>query len=247
MVYNPTKDLEVSSNEEDTTLKVSIGVSTELKMNPDRNIGCNTSLFGIVDLKPKQFVTTNEFPPEVKQILKIIPRPTTQIGCVPLSIQKNNQTQADDSVCSMCAHEEHSIIQRQNYIKADAVKNISGNYFQPTNSREDRHRIPHPGTTRHNSWLKRFQPDIKLKSPGEFQKQRNSPQFTKPEIRITSQPQPTTNNVRKPEALTVDNEAYNAICSRKRTQPTLVTSQRKIFLPPPPPSNGAREYRTTKF
>ena len=37
-------------------------------------------------------------------------------------------------------------------------------------------------------------------------------------------PQTTPSKVRKPSALTVDHETYTAICSRKRTQPTLVTS-----------------------
>ena len=66
-----------------------------------------------------------------------------------------------------------------------------------------------------------------------------------PEL-ITSTPQPTSSRVKKPTALTIDNEVYTAICSRKRTQPTLVTSPKRIFLPPPP-SNGAWSYRTSKF
>ena len=63
----------VSSDEEDTTLKVSTGVSAELKINPDRNTGCNTSPLGIIDLKPKQFVTTHEFPQKPNRSLKSNP------------------------------------------------------------------------------------------------------------------------------------------------------------------------------
>ena len=99
----------MSSDKEDTTLIVSIGVSTKQKINPDRDIGCSTSPLGILDLKPKQFITTHELPPEAKQILKIKPKPTTQIGYIPLSIQKNNHSQTDNSVYSMCTHEEHLI------------------------------------------------------------------------------------------------------------------------------------------
>ena len=138
------------------------------------------------------------------------------------------------------------IIQRQNYIIADAIKNASNNYIQPTNSREDRHRMPLPGTTKHKEWIKKFQPELQPKSPGEFQRYKNSPKFIRSEIKISSTPKPTSSKVKKHSALTVDHENYTAICSRKRTQPTLVTSPRRILLPPPT-ANGAWEYRTPKF
>ena len=178
--------------------------------------------------------------------MKVNPKPSPQIGCVPITVNKNSHTQTEDSTCDLCTNEEHLIIQRQNYIIADAIKNTSGKFVQPTNSREDRHKMPLPGTTKHKEWIKKFQPELKPRSPKEFQRYKSSPKFIKPEIKISSSPQTSSNKVRKPSALTLDHETYTAICSRKRTQPTLVTSPRRIILPPPP-ANGAWKYRTTKF
>ena len=240
------KDMELSSDEEDTTVKISIGTTADVQIKPDKTKGCNTSPLGILDLEQAQFVTTHKLPNEAKQIMKVKPKPSSQIGCVPITVSRNSHTQTEDSTCELCTHEEHLIIQRQNYIIADAIKNTSGKYVQPTNSREDRHRIPLPGTTKHKEWTKKFQPELKLRSPKEIQRYKSSLKFIRPKIKISSTPQTTPSKVRKPLALTVDHETYTDICSRKRTQPTLVTSARRIIRPPPP-ANGASEYRTTKF
>ena len=240
------QDMELSSDDEDSPLKVSIGMTTGIQTHPDKTTGCNTSPLGILDLEPTQYVTTHKFPEDVKKTLIIKSKPTTQIGCVPISINTNSQTQTEEVKCDLCTHEEHLIIKRQNYIIADAIKNISGKYTQPINSREDRHKMPLPGSTKHKEWLKKFQPDLKPRSPREFQRPKNSPKFVNPEIKISSTPQTTASKVRKPSALTIDHDTYLAICSRKKTNPTLVSSPRRIILPPPP-ANGAWEYRTTKF
>ena len=240
------QDMELSSDDEDPPLKVSIGTTTDIQKQPEKTTGCNTSPLGILDLEPTQYVTTHKFPEDAKKMLKIKFKPTSQIGCVPVSINTNSQTQTEDIKCDLCTHEEHLIINRQNYIIADAIKNTSGKYTEPTNSREDRHKMPLPGSIKHKEWLKKFQPDLKPKSPREFTRSKNPPKFVNPEIKISSTPQTTVRKVRKPPALTIDHDTYLAICSRKKTQPTLVSSPKRIILPPPP-ANGAWEYRTTKF
>ena len=105
------KDLELSSDEDEPPIKVSIGTLTEVTAQPDKNKSSNTSPLGILDLEPPKFVTTHHLPTEAKTIFKIKSRPTTHIGCVPIIVNKNSETQTDTNHCSACSHEEHLLIQ----------------------------------------------------------------------------------------------------------------------------------------
>ena len=215
----------------------------------------------IVDLDVPTYITTHAIPTQAKATLKILPKPSTQVGCIPTVICKSKEVQTDEAnkpktvsmqnqtdpvPCKECLYEEHQIIRRQNYIIQDAIINTQKGYEAPYTSREDRCEMPIPGTTKHKNWLKKLTPQLKPRSPKEFTRYKQSPQFTRPELQISSQPQPTISKIRKPKALTIDNEVYTAICSRKRTQPVLVTSPKRLFLPPPPP-NGGWTYTTTKY
>ena len=120
------QDMELSSDDEDSPLKVSIGTTTDIQTHPDKTTGSNTSPIGILDLEPTQYVTTHKFPEDVKKTLTIKSKPTTQIGCVSISLNTNSQTQTEEVKCDLCTYEEHLIIKRQNYIIADAIKNTSG-------------------------------------------------------------------------------------------------------------------------
>ena len=254
-------DLALSDDEETTPVKISIGTSTDLSKNPSANTEMNTSPLAIVDLEQPTYITTHGLPNEAKTDFKIIPKPSTQIGCVPSVLCKTkeiqtdptnhpnkttSQIQTDNPPCKQCYYEEHQILKRQSYIIQDAILNTQAGYTPPTTSREDRSRMPLPGTTKHEKWVHKLAPQLKPRSPQDFPRYKSPAQFTKPELLITSTPQPTSSRVKKPTALTIDNEVYTAICSRKRTQPTLVTSPKHIFSPPPP-SNGAWSYRTSKF
>ena len=178
------QDMELSSDEEDPTVRISIGTTTDNQIKPDKTIGCNTSPLGILDLEPAQFVTTHNLPKEAKQIMKVKPKPSSQIGCVPTTVNKNSHTQTENSTCDLCTHEEHLIIQRQNYIIADAIKNTSGKFVQPTNLREDRHKMPVLGTTKHKEWIMKFQPELKPRSPKEFQRYKSSPKSSNQELKL---------------------------------------------------------------
>ena len=125
------QDMELSSDEEDPTVKISIGTTTDVQIKPDKTTGCNIS--PILGLEPAEVVTTHNLPKEAKQIMKVKLKPSSQIGCVPITVNKNSHTQTEDSTCELCTHEEHLIIQRQNYITTDAIKNTSGKFVQPTN------------------------------------------------------------------------------------------------------------------
>ena len=93
----------------------------------------------------------------------------------------------------------------------------------------------------------RLRPSLIPRTPKEFPKAATPRTHTKSEIKITSKQAETTHSkVRKPSTLTIDNPTYEAICSRKPTRPTLVTSPRKLVLPPPP-QDGSWSYTTTRF
>ena len=252
-------DLALSDEEEPVNPRVSIGTSTDISKNPDTSKEVNTSPLAILDMGSPKFLNTHSLPDEAKVELKIIPKPTTQIGRVPSTLIKNQGSQTDTPTkcthatsqtesepCKECLYQEHLILQRQSYIIRDAELNTDSHYQPPITSREDRSTMPIPGSTRHTKWLHRFHPFLKPVSPGQYQKPKSPPQFTKPELKITSEHQTRISTVRKPSALTIDHDTYLAICSRKQTRPTLVISPRTLNLPPPP-ANNAWTYRTTKF
>ena len=227
--------------------KITMGVNTDKTFPKEATKCTNTSPLGIFNLT-SQLVSTHELPEESKGILKIIKKPSTQIGCIPMTIHKNRECQTDDNTCHKCTNSEHLIIQRQQYIINDAVRNCQEGYSEPVTSREDRHKMPLPSTTIYNKWCAKLKPSLIPRSPREFPKPPTPPRFTNPELKITSSTDGATSSsrIRKPTSLTIDNSTYEAICSRKKTRPTLVTSPRKIILPPPP-QDGKWSYRTTKF
>ena len=242
------EDLTLSDDEQPTT-KVSIATTTDKQVNPDTDSAVNTSPLCLLNMGPyhKELLTTHGLSDEARTYLKINPKPTSQIGCVPLTLHKNGGTQTEDITCRKCTYQEHLILERQAYIIKDAEISTLPEHEEPITSREDRHKMPLPNTSAYKKWKSRLQGETKPKSPKEFPRHKNSPAFTKAEIKVTSKPQQNLNpHLKKPSALTIDNTAYEAICSRVPTRPTLVTSPRKIILPPPPP-NGAWSYRTTKF
>ena len=252
-------DLALSDEDEPTNSRVSIGTLTDVTRNPDESKEVNTSPLAILDTQPPRFLNTHSLPTEAKVELKILKKPTTQIGCVFTTLVKNTSSQTDSPTkcahstsqtepvpCKSCLYQEHLILQRQSYIIRDTERNTDPNYEPPNTSREDRSAMPIPGSTKHTKWLHRFNPYMKPASPGQYQKAKSPPQFIKPELKITSEKPISTSKVRKPATLTIDHETYLAICSRKQTRPTLVTSPRKLNLPPPP-ANNAWSYRTTKF
>ena len=229
--------------------KVNRGTSTNVQKNPETSTLTNTSPLGLMDLGPniRQLITTHNLPDEAKTIFKVGKKPSTQIGCIPLIGCKTHSTQTEDNHCQNCTHQDHLIHRRQSYIRQDAINNLKTGYSEPYTSREERHRMAIPNANPRQQWAKKLQKDLTPKSPKDFSKIRPPPKFTHPEIRISSDlNRPSSSGVRRPSSLTIDNETYEAICSRKKTRPQLVTSPRRIFLPPPP-RDGSWTYRTTKF
>ena len=150
---------------------------------------------------------------------------------------KTRESQIVSSQCKDCTYEEHLILQCQSYIIKDAIRNTDPNYSEPSTSREDRYRIMLPSESAHKKWIAKFRREIIPQSPTDFKKTRRTPTFTRPEIKISSpQAQVPNPKLKRPSGLTVDNGTYDAICNRKATRPTLVTSPRVIKLPPPRPS-----------
>ena len=244
------KDLEVSPSESGTPKLATTATNTDVHHNPAVSTEVNTSPLCILDMETNHqtLLTTHDTSGYAKEFLKLAPKTTTQIGCVPLIRMRDEDTQTDKSNrnCQDCDNEEHLILQRQAYIRADAYRNIRDNFHEPITSREDRARMSIPNKTSYNKWLMKLQRETKPKSPGDFQKVKSPILFNNPEIKITSKEQNMGNpNIRKPKALTVDHEVYTAICSRKPTRPMLATSPRKILLPPPREEKWS--YTTTKF
>ena len=138
---------------------------------------------------------------------------------------KTRESQTDSSQCKDCTYEEHLILQCQSYIIKDAIRNTDANYSEPSTSREDRHRMSPPNESAHKKWVAKLRRETIPQSPIDFKKARRTPTFTRPEIKISSsQAQVPNPKLKRPSALTVDNETYEAICSRKAT--TLVASPR---------------------
>ena len=195
--------LEVSSSEEDTPKLTSIVVNTDSHINPATDIDVNTSPLCILNMeKPNEVaITTHNAPTEMKCFLKIAPKPTTQVGCIPLISMRNIDAQTDSptSACFECRNEEHLILQRQAYIKMDAVKQLCGKYEQPITSTEDRQRMNFPNRTSYLKWVDKFQQETKPKNPVEFQKAKQPVRFNSPEITITSKEvTPINPKLRKP-------------------------------------------------
>ena len=239
---------DLALRDDDSPQLISRSTLTDQTQHPDTHRSCNTSPIGILDMKNTNptFLTTHEAPQDIKEFLKISKKPTSQIGCIPLVAMKDRESQTENSKCKDCSHEEHLILQRQSYIIKDAIKNNEPNYSEPSTSREDRHKMSLPNKSAYMKWVAKFRRETIPQSPTQFKKARMTPTFTKPEIKISSTQAPVPNpKLRKPSALTVDNKTYEAICSRKATRPTLVTSPRAIKLPPPRQDGWV--YRTTKF
>ena len=245
------QDLALSDDEDVTThitKKISIGTITDKTKNPDTDVSTNPSPLALLNLGGgnAQLATTHDTTDNAKPFFTIATKPTTQVGCIPLTRMKSGSTQTDEHSCNSCTREDHLISLRQNYIREDAVRSLNIGYNNPITSREDRSRMPLSGSTNHQKWKAKLNSELKPKSPSDFVKIKPPNTFTNPELKVTSAPRSDNSHVRKPTSLTIDNETYEAICSRKRTRPMLVTSPRKLFLPAPPPS-GAWSYSTTKF
>ena len=92
----------------------------------------NTSPLCIVDMgqPSKLLMNTHNAQKDIKECLKVKPKVTTQIDCVPLIRQKDDETQTDcpKDDCLSCKNEEHLILQRQVYIHLDTVKKLSGKF-----------------------------------------------------------------------------------------------------------------------
>ena len=227
---------DLALSDDDSPQLISRSTLTDQTQHPDSSRSCNTSPIDILDMKNgnKTFLTTHEAPQDIKEFLKISKKPTSQIGCIPLVAMKNRESQTENSKCKDCSYEEHLILQWQAYIIKDAIRNTDPNYSEPSTSREDRHKMPLPNKSAHMKWIAKFRRETIPQSPTDFKKARITPTFTRPEIKISSSQAPVPNpKLKRPSALTVDNETYEAICSRKATRPTLVTSPRVIKLPPP--------------
>ena len=105
--------------------------------------------------------------------------------------------------------------------------------------------IPHKSA--YKKWIAKFQSETKPRSLNTFTKATSPIIFTRPEITTSSKTMvPTKSNVRKPAALTVDNDVYEANCSRRPTHPTLATSPKRIILPHHRMINGATEPPSSK-
>ena len=120
----------------------------------------NASPLCIADMdQPTQiYLNSHNAPSNIKEFLTIKPKPTTQVGCIPLVRQKEGSTQTDKPTedCHSCKNEEHLIMQRQAYIHIDAVHNLSGDYDNPITSREDRHKMALPNRTAYKKWMLKF-------------------------------------------------------------------------------------------
>ena len=248
-----TKDLALSDDESQPAPlvppKICIGVNTDKSFPTEENKSVNTSPLGIYNLTPtvSALLSTHNLPEEAKTTLKVSKKATTQIGCVPVTFLKNKSAQTDNQKCQSCDYNEHLIVERQQYMIDDAVRNTQLNHVEPVTSREDRQNMPLPCTARYWKWFSRLRPSLIPRTPKEFPKAATPRTHTKSEIKITSKQAETTHSkVRKPSTLTIDNSTYEAICSRKPTRPTLVTSPRKLVLPPPP-QDGSWSYTTTRF
>ena len=89
-----------------------------------------------------------------------------------------------------------------------------------------------PNKSAYDKWIQKFQSETKPRSPKDFVKSQSPTIFNKPKIRISSEKQPQSNSkIRKPTALTIDNEVYTAICSRKPNK-TYLSNLSTIDHPP---------------
>ena len=157
----------------------------------------------------QQLITIQGVPKEHKEFLRVIPKLTTQVGCVPLVSLKEKCSQTEHKECKECYYQEHLILQRQNYIIKDAILNTTPGYTEATTSREDSHRMKIPNKSAHDKWIAKFKAELTPRSPGELIRSKPSLTFNKYELHITSRSQPFTNSrIRKPTALTVDNSIH---------------------------------------
>ena len=79
-----------------------------------------------MDHNQQAFLTTHNAPSEIKEFLKIQPKPTTQVRCIPLKRMKEggNQTDKAEDECYNCKHKAHLILQKLAYILTEAYENI---------------------------------------------------------------------------------------------------------------------------
>ena len=122
------KALEITDSENDSPKICSRTTNTEIHKNPSVSTEVNTSPLCIADMdQPTQiYLNSHNAPSNIKEFLTIKPKPTTQVGCIPLFRQKEGSTQTDKPTkdCLSCKNEEHLIMQRQAYIHIDAVRNL---------------------------------------------------------------------------------------------------------------------------
>ena len=158
-------DLAVSPSDDDTPTLVTTATNTDRQQNPCTSSTMYTSPVCIMDLEPgtsQALLTTHGVDSEAKEFIKIAPRTTTQIGCVPLIRIKDGETQTETSkVCNNCSHEEHLILQRMAYIQADAYRNVRQNFVEPITSREDRSKMRLQNKSAYNKWIQKFQSETK--------------------------------------------------------------------------------------
>ena len=71
-------------------------------------------------------ITTHGAPDNIKSYFKVPKKTITQLGSVPLVRLRESETQTDkpSAECYDCNNEEHAILQRQAYIRADAYRNV---------------------------------------------------------------------------------------------------------------------------
>ena len=132
----------MSNSDNESPRLSSTATNTDIQKNPSTSTHRNTSPLYIMDMaEPTEtLLNTHNAPRGIKEFLKIHPKPTSQVGCVPLTRHKDDETQTENpqDACHSCKNEEHLILQCQAYIHIDAVQNLSGNFQNPITSREDR-------------------------------------------------------------------------------------------------------------
>ena len=131
------KDLSVSDSEGGSPLFSTADTNTDIQKNPDIATETNTSPLCILNMGTTEetLITTHGAPDNMKSYFKIPKKTTTQLGSVPLVRLRESETQTDkpSAECDDCKNEEHAILQRQAYIRADAYRNIGGGYKEPHN------------------------------------------------------------------------------------------------------------------
>ena len=90
-----SKDLEVSPSEDDTPKLATTATNTDVHHNPSIRTEMNTSPVCILDMETSHqtLLTTHGTSEKAKEFLKIAPKTTTQMGCVPLIRMRDGSSQ----------------------------------------------------------------------------------------------------------------------------------------------------------